>query len=292
MDAIEHNKRGFAHAAANRLDLAVESFRAATLANPLWDEAFNNLGMALWNFGKKEESIAAFRRAVELNPQSDVFKGNLQAAEFHLGIGKSMPPALVSIMFNEIASTFERHVVGKLEYAGHTLIDSAVREVCTRDDLAILDIGCGTGLCGALLKNKAKLLVGVDMASAMIAESKKRGIYDELFVGDFREMSETRYDLVVAGDVFIYVGDLDRSFAAISALLRDNGMLAFTVENDQGDGFTLRPSQRFAHSESYVRSMAGKYGFAVEYRKSARLRMEGTEWIAGSVYVLRKAGVS
>ena len=44
----------------------------------------------------------------------------------------------------------------------------------------ILDAGCGTGLCGVLLKPLARSLTGVDLSASMLKKAKQRGIYDRL----------------------------------------------------------------------------------------------------------------
>ena len=48
----------------------------------------------------------------------------------------------------------------------------------------ILDVGCGTGLCGALLSPYARRLVGVDLSDRMLDQARERNIYDELVKGE------------------------------------------------------------------------------------------------------------
>jgi len=44
-------------------------------------------------------------------------------------------------------------------------------------DLAILDLGCGTGLCGDFLHAQAKELVGVDLSQHMLNIATNKGQY-------------------------------------------------------------------------------------------------------------------
>ena len=53
-----------------------------------------------------------------------------------------------------------------------------------RDKLAILDLGCGTGLAGLAFQPLAARLDGVDLSPAMIEKARARGIYDHLDVAD------------------------------------------------------------------------------------------------------------
>jgi predicted TPR repeat methyltransferase len=80
-------------------------------------------------------------------------------------------------------------------------------------------------------------------------------------------LSETQqsYDLVLAADVFIYVGALDRVFAGVARVMPPGGVFCFSVEAcEEGPDLALRPSLRYAHSPGYIRKLAGQYGFEVQ----------------------------
>src|SRR5206468_2993230 len=67
----------------------------------------------------------------------------------------------------------------------------------------ILDIGCGTGLCGALFHSRARALVGVDLSANMIAIARQRNIYTQLITGGLLDTLRARsgaFDLILAGD--------------------------------------------------------------------------------------------
>lgn len=73
-------------------------------------------------------------------------------------------------------------------------------------------------------------------------------------------VGEARYDLIIAADVFVYVGALERIVAWCAASLQPGGRLAFTVE--EGDApYILRDSRRFAHSEPDLRGLLAEAGF-------------------------------
>ena len=73
-----------------------------------------------------------------------------------------------------------------------------------------------------------------------------------------------RYDLVVSADVFIYVGELEATFDGVARVIEPGGVFCFSVElaPDEQD-FVLRPSQRYAHSERYLRALALRHGFEI-----------------------------
>ena len=53
----------------------------------------------------------------------------------------------------------------------------------------------------------------------MIEKARARDIYDNLSIGDIETALSGRYDLVVAADTLVYLGDLSPVFAAVSAHL-------------------------------------------------------------------------
>lgn len=47
-----------------------------------------------------------------------------------------------------------------------------------------IDLGCGTGLMGPLLRPHVGHLAGVDLSAGMVDKARQRGCYDELAVGE------------------------------------------------------------------------------------------------------------
>jgi predicted TPR repeat methyltransferase len=78
-----------------------------------------------------------------------------------------------------------------------------------RDEAEILDMGCGTGLVGAYLKEKGGFtkIVGVDASSGMLSESDKKGVYHELkelFLGTpdtFPDELRNRFSAITAAGI-------------------------------------------------------------------------------------------
>jgi predicted TPR repeat methyltransferase len=122
---------------------------------------------------------------------------------------------------------------------------------------SLLDLGCGTGLAGAVFRPFAALLVGVDLSAAMIARAEAKGDYDRLVVGNLATFltdeiaNDTKYDLVFAADVFVYLNDLAPVLANVARVLKPRGIVAFTVETHSGADVALLPTLRFAHAEPY-----------------------------------------
>jgi predicted TPR repeat methyltransferase len=112
-----------------------------------------------------------------------------------------------------------------------------------------LDLGAGTGLCGELLRPLCDAIVGVDLSRQMLARAATRGCYDALEHGDlldYLERTEQRFDLFVAADSLVYLGDLDGCFADAARSALPGACLAVSLENGPDDGHELGLSGRYA----------------------------------------------
>jgi predicted TPR repeat methyltransferase len=103
----------------------------------------------------------------------------------------------------------------------------------------------------------------------MLERARATGAYAQLTRGDITvhlQRTETRHDLVLAADVFIYVGELEAVFAGVHRVLAPGGTFCFSVELAHGQqGFELRPSLRYAHTEPYLLGLAERHGFALAH---------------------------
>ncbi len=228
--------------------------------------------------GRLDEAATCFDRALELGADPELTRYYLAAVR---GVAMPAPPrAYVERLFDQYAADFETHLVDQLHYRGHEWLIAPLI-AGGRRYRRVLDLGCGTGLCGRLLAPHAEHLVGIDLSAAMLNEARASGLYQELVqadIGDFLAQQPPLADLAVAADVFIYVGALEGIFPALSRVLAPGGIFAFTVERapDSVD-FELRPSLRYAHSEGYIRRLAASHGFTVRELRQGALRQNRQE---------------
>lgn len=275
---------------------ALQSYERAIAADPGFAPAWTNKGNILRERSHLAEAAEAFRQAMAHGSDdalheyylASVCADGAQAAA-------TAPGDYVEGLFDAYASGFERHVVGTLGYRAHeVLAGEVVRLAPGRWFDSMLDLGCGTGLCGERLKTCGGSLTGVDLSSRMLQQAEANGRYTRLVHQDvegFLESTDTRHDLVVAGDVFIYVGDLARVFAGVGRVMEPGGLFCFSLEVTDKDGdadFKLQPSLRFAHSERYARRLAAEHGLEVIGMKYAPLRQDQQKPIDGLFVSLRK----
>ena len=153
----------------------------------------------------------------------------------------------------------------------------------------VIDLGCGTGLAGHGLREISIALTGVDLSKKMIAKAFERELYDSLNVNDicnFLASSNEKYDLFVALDVLIYIGDAADFFAAIKESSSKNAILIFSIELQDLDGYSLLSSGRYAHSHSFIIQNTSK-SFKLLKAENVNLRKEKGCWIKGQIITLQ-----
>ena len=276
-----------------------ESVDAVLAARALGDDQSDLLEAAatlLARARRPEAALCVARRRLELAPSSASARYLVQVLSDAAAITRC-PPEYVAEGFDALADHFDAKLVGLLGYdvpeklcamAGAALPPGGVSEA--------LDAGCGTGLCGPLIRPLAARLTGVDLSPRMLERAEIRNVYDVLACGDlvaFLARAERRFDLIVAADVFIYLGDLAPVFAAAAAALRPGGVLAFSTEllapaaaGPAHAGYLAMPTGRFAHAPAYVRGSAG-VAFAEEAFAETTLRLDGAARVPGQLFVLR-----
>ncbi|MDC1220815.1 methyltransferase domain-containing protein [Candidatus Thioglobus sp.] len=152
-----------------------------------------------------------------------------------------------------------------------------------------MDLGCGTGLSGENLQDISNNLTGIDISKNMISKANELNIYDSLIAGDIvekLELSEEKYDLFVALDVFIYIGEITSMLNAVKKCANKNSFFIFSIETLKGEGYSLLKSSRYAHSDSYILEVASN-GFELIASQNVKLRKEGDKWIDGKIYILK-----
>lgn len=320
--AAFHNLANAQHA-LKRFDDALASADRALELNPEHVRAWRSRGHVLRDMRRTEEALASYDRALAIEPgyvdalvdRADQLRqmkrddeavtayrqardagADPQAMAYALAsLGAEAPPpaapsAYVAGLFDQYARSFDTHLVDTLKYQTPALLMALVAPLLPSRPLDVLDMGCGTGLCGPLLKPHAHTLTGIDLSPKMLDQARQRDLYDALVCDELVHWLDTqpaRFDLAVAADVFVYIGDLDAVFRAVRAALLPGGLFAFSCEASDEDDVLLRATLRYAHSASYLRRLAGAHGFEVEAMQQGVIRQDAGSDIAGHLVVLR-----
>ena len=199
-------------------------------------------------------------------------------------------------MFDDVATRFDHLMVDGLDYRGHlhlrTLADAKLPRL--KPPLRILDLGCGTGLVGNAFKDLAAggRLDGIDLAPRMIDVARKRGIYDDLILGDLETVlaaAGPSYDLIVSADTMVYLGDLAPTFRAWSTGSIPAAIYLFACEVEGRGGLGADRRQPVPPQRGLSPGRGGPERILrISRGWTARLRYEKEEPVPGFAVALQK----
>lgn len=281
---------GTACAELGLLEEALGAFDRALQIDPDVVEAWSRRGSLLREAGQLDEAAACFERAIALGADDPLHRYYLASVR---GDTPAAPPReYVQTLFDTYAGEFQGHLLSQLRYRAHELLVQGLQALGPRRYPSVLDLGCGTGLCGPLVRPLADRLDGVDLSAGMLARARETGVYDQLFeadIGDWLGGAQRQDDLVLAADVFIYVGALEPVFRGVADILAPGGVFAFSVEAlPDAEDFRLMPSLRYAHSQAYVRRLAAQHGLLLRAVNQAPLREDQQQPVMGHYIYLQR----
>lgn len=271
---------GDAHGAC---EMAEQALERAPRFSPAWfllgraREAQHRAGGGEATF---HAALRAYANALDIDPE-DRIGARLRLVGMGEGeVLEAITPAYIRALFDGYAPRFERHLVGQLQYRGPAMLMDALDRVAgpaSRFE-AVVDLGCGTGLVGEALAGRARHLTGIDLSPAMLAEAGRGGRYQRLVADDLRVFLAAEplasADLVLAADVFIYIGDLAPILVGIAGILRPGGLVAFTTQAQPGDAVILGTDGRYAHGTLHLREALDEAGLELRLLEEAAIRRE------------------
>lgn len=280
---------GVLHKELGDFDQAEVLFLKALALHPQNGICLTDLAILYHIQNRLDDAKDMYRRALASGYQSESAAHMLSALN---GTTTSAAPLQhVRDLFNNYAGIFDTSLVHELSYTIPRQIAQLFFEVNGSTPVSTgLDLGCGTGLAGLAFSGMVSRLTGLDLAENMLRVAKKKQLYAELHccgIIEFLQTCDTRYDLVLASDVLVYLGELDTFFALVEQVLLPGGVLAFSVETCSR-GYALRASGRYAHSAEYIGALADTFHFSLMKQQPAGIRKERGAWIPGELYILTR----
>lgn len=275
---------------AGHLQEAVDYYSQTAHFEPNNFDAQNNLGFAYLMMRNRQQALLHFREALRIDPNNAAVSHtiNILAQDKKL---TASPKEYIQSLFDSYADHYDAHLVQILKYRVPELFYELIIKFSGDTKRDILDLGCGTGLCGEILKPIAKSLVGVDISEKMLEIAREKNIFDELMQSDllpFLNNHPDAYDLIVAGDVIVYFGDLTELLPAVAETLRAGGLFVFNAEINESEDFKMTDSGRFTQSRFYLDKLAKQSGLTIKHYEKAALRTQDQAPVYAHVYVLEK----
>ena len=269
-------------------------------------DAYRNLGRALVTSGRKAEALAVYRQWQAQDPAD--------AAIAHMVASLAEGPAPERASDRYVQSTFDRfagsfdEVLERLDYRAPAVCDALVSHLlgAPAATLAVLDAGCGTGLCAPFLLPYAQTLDGVDLSPKMLEKAALRNCYRRLDEAELTAWLAAHcacYDLIVSADTLCYFGALEDVVVNAAGALRSGGHFVFTLEEtteattqamsdatqaQHHQPYRLHPHGRYSHSEAYARQALERAGLSVVEVRREVLRTESDMPVAGLAIAARR----
>ncbi len=271
---------------------AIQYFHEALKLNPEDLSTQMNLGSIYLKMENYPLAIQHYKAALKLSPNHPEIRYLIAALTQDNPLFKSAPSDYIQSLFDQYAPYFDAHLKNYLHYQSPQALFKAVTQYAgvKKAKWHIVDLGCGTGLCGTCFRPLAEHLVGIDLSPKMIEIAQQKGCYDllkteaiETALSAFRQI-----DLIIAADVFTYLGDLKNIFKLSFQALKKKGLFAFTTEKSDSADYHLQHSARFAHHPHYIEALAREIGFNIVCSENTVLREQKHQPLEGCLWLLEK----
>lgn len=281
---------GVAEMALGHLEPARKHFNTVLQQNPKHHAALTNLASIASRLNQTEDAVRLLTRAHDANPEDTSSQFMLDALT-QKSAQRAPSLTYTKNLFDNYALYYEKHMTEGLNYAVPQKIAQVLHQLIPSLSIKkTLDLGCGTGLSGIILRELSTHLTGVDLSREMLEEAHKKAIYDELIEGDglgFLKQNKTQFELIVAADVLPYFGELDNLFKAVKASLLPQGFFLFTHEiTDKADWY-LQTTARFAHNPRYIEVLAEQYALNIKHESTLIARKHHEKDLPVKLYALQ-----
>ncbi len=275
-EMINSNQKKLSNIAATNLDLGIYHLREGNINDAIFrfhlvllldkDNIPAMYNMARAYIAKDKETKASYyiSKCLELSPHNvealflkRIFDKKTQVSE--------VPISIIKSYYNNFAATYDAEFnIEKGFFAPEDLLTIASKFV--KSPKNILDLGCGTGSLGFLLKGKYgnAELVGVEISEKMIKilqekQSKTSNSYHLVVENDMWEFllkTKKKFDLIVANLSLHYHADIEKSLKMIKQCLEPNGIFVFSVEkSNTPEQIALNMgNENFCFSAKYIKT--------------------------------------
>jgi predicted TPR repeat methyltransferase/Tfp pilus assembly protein PilF len=283
-EQIHWVEKGQFYSKIEKYQQAKEAFIRAILYQPETNINLWLLGSAYLKNLETMIGLHWLKRLMNLDKE-DFYGAQLILAHHKvIDLPREAPRIWIKALYDQYAPHFDQDLQNNLNYRGPKILSHFIKTHLEthlkQKKYKILDIGCGTGLSGEVLKELASTLDGVDLSKAMIEKARERHIYNRLLVddmNDFMRKNKNGYDIIVCLDALIYQGDLSIFMLSSSHALHSQGYLIVTVEKSAHEMIALHKQGRYAHHADHLKRTGLNAGFQILMIEEYATRTELSE---------------
>lgn len=276
------------HQDLNAFESAASLYEMVLANDSEHQSTLNNYAYLCHKTDDLEKAEQLYKRLLQLNPKHTAARHMLNSL---LGITPDNAPLdYIESVFDGYAESFEEKLLKELHYRTPTELFQFYRDQFSDlQNRNCLDLGCGTGLAGEAFSATCSELTGVDISDKIMKVAAEKKLYKHLVKDDilhFLKTTEETFGLIIAADVFTYMGDLEPLFKACHQQSNSDAILCFSVEESTDEPFILKETGRFGHSLKYIEELGEKTGWAMLSSKRSKLRKDKNKWIFGYLFIL------
>lgn len=279
------------HQDLNEFESAASLYEIVLANDTEHQSTLNNYAYLCHKTDDLQKAVQLYKRLLQLNPEHTAARHMLNGL---LGVTPDQAPLdYIESVFDGYAENFEENLLKDLHYRTPTELLRFYREQFPDvQGRKCLDLGCGTGLAGEAFSVACSELTGVDISDKIMKVAAEKKLYKQLIKDDilhFLDTTEETFDLIIAADVFTYMGDLEPLFKACYQKSNSDATLCFSVEESTDEPLVLKETGRFGHSLGYIERIGKETGWTMLSSRRSKLRKDKNNWIFGYLFILQHA---
>ncbi|CAH57739.1 methyltransferase domain-containing protein [Ehrlichia ruminantium] len=272
-------------------------FSLIRLFKPRLPLVYYNLGRCYFALQKITKARQNFMRAIELD-------NNYADALYYLNKLNNpqniirIPENIITQHFDYTGEHFVEYWLIAKQYRAYEYVKSLIINFFgdKSSHLNILDLGCGTGICGQFLKMKniGNHITGIDLSNKMINIARGcfvngKQAYNELIhmsIYNFlkKNQGQKKYDVIILTEVLQYIGSLHYIFKLLKTALETDGIIIGLARRKKGSGFQfINEGDFFCHSDEYIKLSIKELGLECSYSTHCKIygsQVEGILFVA------------
>ncbi|MDG7056484.1 MAG: methyltransferase domain-containing protein [Wolbachia endosymbiont of Meromenopon meropis] len=252
---------------------------------------YSNLPVVLYNIGRCHFAMGNISKALTYLIKTLKLDNSYEEASYYINkminptLITKLPKNLIKQYFDYTGEYFVEHWLIAKQYRGHELTHMVITKIFNNStsELNILDLGCGTGICGHFFKihNTGSCITGVDISNRMLNIArgcfiKGKPVYNELIhieMTDFLKQERNHlYDVIIFTEVLHYSYDFTAELRLAKASMSTKGAIICLIRRKEGEGVDfVNKGDYFCHSESYVQCVAKEINMQISYMSYCKI---------------------